>query len=135
MLPLTPAPAPAQIAEDTVQGDESHADPASPNAYLEFLRAICDEILDHRLAPPLHLNSQAIPALHGMLEDVIARISRMEASNRSYCATEQQQKLFAQVMNLLRQAESIVADKQSAVREQSDHHDQAPKHEADFTDD
>lgn len=80
-----------------------------PNVEWEAFHAIFDEIIDRRLIS-LHRNSQAIPALHGILEDVIAHLKRIEASNWSDRATEQQHQLFTQVMNILYKADNTVAD-------------------------
>lgn len=87
-LKITPAPSRNHIDDETVQGAKSDAyEP--PDVAREAFRVICDEILDCSLVP-LHRNALENPAFHVILEYVIARLTRIKASDMSDFATEQQ---------------------------------------------
>lgn len=82
-------------------------------------------MLDRRLAP-LHRNSQAIPAVNGILEDVFALITPLEESEQSDRTDQQhQQQIKLALKNLHNHADAVAANR-STAHEQLDHHDRAP---------
>lgn len=133
-LPFPYPPTPNQPSEDTGQDQALHAEPAPPVFDREALRAVCDEILNCRLAL-LHRNRQAIPALNGIIEDVFARLGRIERSDWSDRADQQQKQQLILALNNIRNHVDAVAADRTTAREQLEHHDQAPACEEDFTDD
>lgn len=135
--PAVPFPdphTPNQRVQHTAQDQASHAEPAPPVFDGEGLRAICDEILD-RLLAALHRHYQVLPALNGILEDVVTRLSRIEASDRLDRAYQQhqEQNLSQLWNNLCNHADSVAANR-STAREQFDHYDKSPTLEENFTD-
>lgn len=97
---LFPLPlATPQNGDDTDPNETAHDKPATPALYRKVYHTICEKLLYHRHVS-FHHNSQDILTLNGILEDVIAHLARIESSEQSILATEQQR--VSQVMNRFR---------------------------------